>query len=135
MNNLNSIIIEGNLVKAPELYTTSKGTSLCHLSVAVNRWYKSMNGDMQNEVSFFDVDTWGNLAETVAEKCGKGRGVRVVGRLKQERWIDANGKNCSKVVVVAEHIEFKPEVKQGTENEAAMEVESSVEDEPLAVNW
>ena len=94
MNNLNSIILEGNLVKTPELYKTSKGTSLCHLSVAVNRWYKSVSGDMQKEVSFFDVDAWSKLAETVNELGTKGRGVRVVGRLKQERWIDVNGKNC-----------------------------------------
>jgi single-strand DNA-binding protein len=55
-----------------------------------------MNGDMQNEVSFFEVEAWAKLAEIANELGKKGRGVRVVGRLKQERWIDANGKNCLK---------------------------------------
>jgi single-strand DNA-binding protein len=42
----------------------------------------------------------------------KGRGVRVVGRLKQDRWNDANGKQRSKVTIVAEHVEFRPEFKR-----------------------
>ena len=42
------------------------------------------------------------------ENGAKGRGVRVVGRLKQDRWVGKDGKNYSKVKVVAEHIEFKP---------------------------
>jgi single-strand DNA-binding protein len=53
----------------------------------------------------------------------KGRGVRVVGRLKQERWQNAEGQAQSKVVIVAEHVEFRPENKKGEqavtdENEA-----------------
>jgi single-strand DNA-binding protein len=109
MNSLTSIILEGNVVRPPQIQETTKGTPFCKLGVAVNRWYKSMNGAVQNEVSFFDVDTWGNLAKTCSETCEKGRGVRVVGRLKQDRWLDqTTGKNRSKVTVVAEHIEFKP---------------------------
>ena len=38
----------------------------------------------------------------------KGRGVRVVGRLKQDRWADQEGKNHDRVKIVAEHVEFKP---------------------------
>jgi single-strand DNA-binding protein len=109
MNSLNSIILEGNVVRTPQIQETTKGTPFCKIGVAVNRWYKSMNGSVQNEVSFFDIDAWGALAKTCSETCEKGRGVRVVGRLKQDRWQDqATGKNRSRVTIVAEHIEFKP---------------------------
>jgi single-strand DNA-binding protein len=108
MNSLNSIILEGNVVKTPEVRQTPKGTPVCTLGVAVNRWYKSLDGKLQEEVSFFNVDTWGNLAKTCSETCEKGRGVRVVGRLKQDRWQEQGGKNRSQVRIVAEHIEFKP---------------------------
>ena len=37
MNNLNSILIEGNLVKDPDLSYTSKGTAVCKFTVACNR--------------------------------------------------------------------------------------------------
>ena len=67
---------------------------------------------MEKEVSFFDVESWSKLAEICREKAQKGRGVRVVGRLKQERWNGNDGKTRSKVVIVAEHVEFRPEFKK-----------------------
>lgn len=47
-----------------------------------------------------------NMPRRFKEKCVKGAGVRIVGRLKQNRWKDGGGKNCSKVFVVVEHIDF-----------------------------
>ena len=113
MNNLNSVLIEGNLVRDPEYRTTPKGTPVCKISLASNRFFKQESG-MEKETSFFDVESWGKLAEIVNAKGRKGRGVRVVGRLKQERWQNAEGKNLSRVFIVAEHIEFRPEFKKGT---------------------
>ncbi len=107
MNNLNSVLVEGNLVRDPELSYTSKGTAVCKFSVACNRSYKQ-DDQPQKEVSYFDVSTWTRLAEVCGEYLKKGRGVRVVGRLKQDRWTDSDGKPHSRVSIVAEHVEFKP---------------------------
>jgi single-strand DNA-binding protein len=49
------------------------------------------------------------LAEVCGEYLKKGRGVRIVGRLAQDRWTDPEGKPRSKVYIVAEHVEFKPQ--------------------------
>jgi single-strand DNA-binding protein len=38
--------------------------------------------------------------------------VRVVGRLKEERWTDRTGKEQSRVTIVGEHVEFRPEQKK-----------------------
>ena len=54
------------------------------------------------------MTVWNRLAEVCKEYLAKGRGVRVVGRLKQDRWEDPEGKTRSKVHIVAEHVEFKP---------------------------
>jgi len=110
MNSLNSILIEGNLTREPELSATPKGTPVCAFSVASNRFYKQ-DDETQQEVSFFEVETWAKLATVCGEQLKKGRGVRVVGRLKQDRWTDGDGKNRSKVKIVAEHVEFRPEFK------------------------
>jgi single-strand DNA-binding protein len=111
MNNLNSILIEGNLVRDPLLRSTPKGTQICTLSLASNRYYKQETG-FEKEVSFFDVETWARLAEACYSKGKKGRGVRVVGRLKQDRWTGPDGKSHSRVTIVAEHVEFRPEFKK-----------------------
>lgn len=126
MNNLNSILVEGNLVKDPELSYTPKGTAVCKFTVACNRAFKQ-DDQLQKEVSFFDVSTWTRLAEVCAEYLKKGRGVRVVGRLKQDKWSDADGKPHSRVYIVAEHVEFKPQVKKEGEEKADGEEKTTAE--------
>ncbi|MDR0383327.1 MAG: single-stranded DNA-binding protein [Spirochaetaceae bacterium] len=111
MNNLNSILIEGNLVRDPMFRSTAKGTPLCTFSLASNRYYKQDKG-MEKEVSFFDVEAWSKLAENCRAQGYKGRGVRVVGRLKQDRWNGTDGKSHSKVSIIAEHVEFRPDFKK-----------------------
>ena len=126
MNNLNSILIEGNLVRDPEYRTTAKGTSLCRFSLASSRYFKQ-DSETEKEVSFFDVDSWGKLADRVSDQGHKGRGVKVVGRLKQDRWQNSEGKTQSKVVIVAEHVEFRPDFKKDSPAEEAMEAEEESE--------
>lgn len=116
MNNLNSILLEGNLVRDPDLKATPSGTPVCTFSVASNRWYKQ-NDQLEKEVSFFDVEAWSKLAQTCGDTLKKGRGVRVVGRLKQDRWNDGEGKAHNKVKIVAEHVEFKPQMKDDAPGE------------------
>lgn len=70
-------------------------------------------------MSYFDVEAWSRLGSTCAQYLKKGRGVRVVGRLKQDRWIDPDGKPRAKVKIVAEHVEFKPQAakREGAEED------------------
>jgi single-strand DNA-binding protein len=116
MNSLNSIIIEGNMVRDPLLRSTAKGTALCTFTIASNRYYKQ-DSNLENEVSFFDVESWAKLAESCHDLGHKGRGIKVVGRLKQSRWSDPDGKPHSRVSIVAEHVEFRPEFKRGVSAE------------------
>ncbi len=118
MNNLNSILIEGNMVREPQYRTTPKGTSVCTFSLASNRFFRQDNG-YEREVSFFDVETWAKLADTCNNMGKKGRGVRVVGRLKQDRWTGTDGKPRSRISIVAEHVEFRPEFKKEAAAEKA----------------
>ncbi|MDR1099929.1 MAG: single-stranded DNA-binding protein [Treponema sp.] len=111
MNNLNSILIEGNLVRDPLFRSTPKGTPVCTFCLASNRFFKQDSG-LEKEVSFFDVETWAKLAEHCYNLGHKGRGVRVVGRLKQERWTGSDGKSRSRITIVAEHVEFRPDFKK-----------------------
>ena len=117
MNSLNSILIEGNLTRDPVLTETPKGTPVCNMTVASNRFYK-MDEELQKEVSFFDVEAWSRLGESCSQNLHKGRGVRVVGRLKQDRWTDGDGKIHDRIKIVAEHVEFKPEFKKNEPAEA-----------------
>jgi single-strand DNA-binding protein len=128
MNNLNSVLIEGNLVRDPQYRETAKGTPICTFSIASNRFFKS-DGSLEKEVSFFDVETWAKLAENCSNLGHKGRGVRVVGRLKQDRWNDSEGRARSKIAIVAEHVEFRPEFKKENDSEQTAETDTEAQDE------
>jgi single-strand DNA-binding protein len=125
MNNLNSVLVEGNLVRDPLLRSTPKGTPICTFSLASNRFYKQDSG-MEKEVSFLDVEAWGKLSEHCYNQGHKGRGVRVVGRLKQDRWIGSDGKNHSRVTIVAEHVEFRPDFKKEEERYTGAGIASGI---------
>ena len=111
MNALNSILIEGDLIEDPVTTETPRGSTVCTFSIASSRFYKQ-DEDLEEEVSHFDIESWGKIAESCKENLAKGRGVRVVGRLKQDRWTDDEGKAQSKIKVVAEHIEYKSRLKK-----------------------
>jgi len=126
MNNLNSILIEGNMVRDPLFRSTPKGTPVCTFSLASNRFFKQDTG-LEKEVSFFEIETWAKLAEACSSLGKKGRGVRVVGRLKQDRWTGTDGKPRSKISIIAEHVEFRPELKKSGEKTANEAVEQESE--------
>ncbi len=131
MNQLNSLILEGNLVRDAVLSEPAPGFKKCMFTMGVNRFYKNRKNEDVNEASFFDVEAYGNMADYCSEKAKKGRGVRVVGRLKQDTWKDNAGKTASRIYVVAEHIEYKP-MKKTEAEEAAKAEEKTVESSPSA---
>ena len=106
MNQTNSIVIDGNLVKDGTFSEPKTGFKVYRMSVAVNRWYKNENGESVDKVSYFEAEAYGNAAEFCNKYCKKGSPVRIVGRLQQDRWTTKEGKSDSKVYVVAEHIEL-----------------------------
>lgn len=106
MNQLNQTILEGNIVNDIDVDEQTAGLKTGKFTVAVNRNFRNANGETGIEVSYFDCETYGEYAAKIQGKCVKGAGVRIVGRLKQNRWKDGGGKICSKVFVVVEHIDF-----------------------------
>ena len=77
MNHLNSILVEGNLVRDPNFRSTPSGNQVCDFTVATNRNYKIADQKYENEVSYFDIEAWARLGSACAQNLKKGRGVRV----------------------------------------------------------
>ncbi len=129
MNSLNSILVEGNIVKDPDTKTLASGNQVCDFTLATNRFYKTQDEGFEKEVSYFDVEAWAKLGTACAQNLKKGRGVRVVGRLKQDRWTDPEGKLRARVKIVAEHVEFKPLKQDGKPEEVVPAPDQVFEDE------
>ena len=103
MANGNNITIVGNATRDPELRYLTSGTALANFGVAVNRRYQK-NGEWEEEVSFFDVVCWRELADNVSETVSKGDRVIVTGRLEQRSWETQDGDKRSKVEIVADEV-------------------------------
>jgi len=102
-SNKNEVIVEGNLVKDPEMRTTLSGSLVCNFSIASNRFHK--NGDeFEKETTFLDIQCWNNTAYDVNMNIRKGDLVEIKGCLKQQRWTDKSGQNRSKIIIVTNSV-------------------------------
>ena len=63
-----------------------------------------MNGEWQEQTSFFNVVCWGDLGENAATSLTKGARAIVTGRLEQRSWETAEGEKRSVVEVVADEV-------------------------------
>ncbi len=101
----NTITIIGNVTKDPELRFTASGQATASFGIAVNRrWQNRQTNDWEEQVSFFNVVTWREMAENVAESLHKGSRVIVTGRLEQRSWETPDGDKRSVVDIVADEI-------------------------------
>lgn len=101
---LNRAEVIGRLTRDPELRYTSRGTAVCHLSLATNEVIGA--GERREErTEFHDVTAWETLAETCARYLLKGRLVFVEGRLHTERW-EQDDIPQRRTVIVAATIRF-----------------------------
>jgi single-strand DNA-binding protein len=107
MASFNKVILMGNLTRDPEMRVTPGGFSICKFTLAVNRKFKSQDGQEKEEVAFIDVDSFGKQAEVISKFFGKGKPILVEGRLRQDKWDDkTSGEKRSKLMVVLEGFSF-----------------------------
>lgn len=100
----NDVTLVGNLARDPELRFTPSGQAVANFGLAVNRrWKENGSDEWKEEVSFFDVTCWRELAENVSESLVKGSRAYVTGRLEQQSW-EKDGEKRSKVIVVADDV-------------------------------
>ncbi|MDP6439978.1 MAG: single-stranded DNA-binding protein [Candidatus Brocadiia bacterium] len=105
MASLNKVFLMGNLTRDPQLRYTPSGTPICEFGVAVNRRFKSKEGEQRDETCFVDVTAWGRTGEVISEYFSKGKPILIEGRLKFDSWETPDGRR-SKLSVVAENFQF-----------------------------
>lgn len=107
MQNINRVIITGNLTKDPELNTLPSGTSVCELRVACNgRRKDQQSGQWVDKPNYFNVKVWGTPGENAAKYLSKGRPVAVDGRLDWREWEDQSGNKRQSIDIIADSVQF-----------------------------
>ena len=102
----NKVFLMGNLTRDPEVRHTTGNNAVANIGLAVNRRFRTQDGQNREETTFVDCEAWGRTAETMAQYLKKGRPVFVEGRLKLDQWQDKDGNNRSKLKVVIDTFQF-----------------------------
>jgi len=105
--NINRVILVGNLTRDPELKTLPSGMAVCSLGIAVNHRRKNQqSGEWTEEPNYFNIEVFGNQAESCARYLAKGRAVAVDGRLRWRSWEAQDGTKRTAIDVVADTVQF-----------------------------
>ena len=110
---LNIIVLQGRLVRDPEMRTTQSGVAVASFTLAVDRDFGSRDGG-EKQTDFIDCTAWRHTAEFVSKYFSKGRMAVVSGRLQIDNYTDNDGNKRKAAKVIADNIYFGDSKKDGT---------------------
>lgn len=128
---LNKVMIIGHLGRDPEMRYTPSGRPVTTFMVATSRSWNTADGERHTDTEWFNVVTWGNLAEICKQHLNKGQQVYIEGRLQTRRWEDKEGVKHSTVEVVASEMMMLGERRE-TNHPASTGEEAVAREEPEA---
>jgi single-strand DNA-binding protein len=99
----NSVTLVGNLTRDPELRFTTGGRGVASFGLAVSRRYQ-VNGEWQEQTSYFNIVAWGQMGENAASTFTKGMRVIVSGRLEQREYQNREGEKRTAIEINADEI-------------------------------
>jgi single-strand DNA-binding protein len=98
---LNKVMIIGYVGREPEMRYTPSGKPVTSFSVATSRSWTAPDGRRREETDWFNVVSWGNLAEICKQYLTRDQRVYIEGRLQTRGWEDTEGKRHYRIEIVA----------------------------------
>lgn len=126
---LNRIVIIGRLTRDPEMRQTPSGTAVCTFTLAVDRSFKSANGE--RETDFIPVAAWRQLGETCAQYLAKGKLAAVDGRLQIRTYQAQDGSKRTAAEVVAENVRFLSPKSEPSVDDSEVDLAPPLDDIPF----
>ena len=104
---LNKIILQGRLVRDPEMRTTQSGKSIASFTLAVERDFAPQG--QQKETDFINCTAWNGTADFISRYFSKGSMATVCGSLQIQNYTDRDGNKRSAPNVNVENVYFAGE--------------------------
>lgn len=112
---LNRVVLVGRLTKDPEFRTTQSGVDVSTFTLAVNRNFKSKNGEQQAD--FINCVVFRKQAENVNNYLNKGSLAGIDGRLQSRSYENKEGQRVFVTEVVCDSVQFlEPKNAQASNN-------------------
>ena len=101
---LNSVCLVGRMTKDAELRYTPNNQAAATFSLAVNRNFKSQNGE--READFINCVIWRQQAENLANWAKKGALIGITGRIQTRNYENQQGQRVFVTEVVADNFQL-----------------------------
>jgi len=100
---INNVTLVGRLTRDPELKYSQSGVAVCNGNIAVNRNFKSNDGQ---DADFINFVTFKGGAEALANYQRKGNLIGLTGRIQTRNYENKEGKRVYVTEVVADSVQF-----------------------------
>ena len=110
---MNKAILMGRLTRDPELRMTSNNVSVSTFTLAIDRNYKTRDGERLTD--FIPIVVWRQNADFVHRYFVKGQRMLVVGSIQPRSYVDQSGQKRYVTEVVADEVYFADSKRESGE--------------------
>ncbi len=97
----------GNSTREPVSRALPSGSMVCEFGIAVNRRFRTSQGEDREEACFVECFAYAKLADIIQRFVHRGTPVLLEGRLSYDQWVDKNtGMNRSRLRVLVENMQL-----------------------------
>ena len=107
---INNVTLVGRMTRDAELRHTPQNQAVATFSLAVNRNFKSQNGE--READFINCVIWRQQAENLANWAKKGALIGITGRIQTRNFENQQGQRVYVTEVVAENFQLLESQKE-----------------------
>jgi single-strand DNA-binding protein len=122
MPNFNKVILIGNLTRDPTIRSFSDDRQVANFGLAINRSYRTSDGQQREETCFIDCDAWGRTASVIGQYLSKGSSCLIEGRLRLDNWEDQQGQKRSRHKISVDNVQLLG--RSGPDQDGPVEQES-----------
>lgn len=126
---LNTIMIQGNLTRAPEFrFLQKSNTALAKITICNNKYFNNSNNEKTQKTCFIECELWGRLAEIANQYLQKGDKISLVGELCHSVWQDeSTGQMRSKHYIKVNELDLPAKKSQTPAQELSNNAENYVD--------
>ncbi|KXU02058.1 MULTISPECIES: single-stranded DNA-binding protein [Streptococcus] len=117
---INNVVLVGRMTRDAELRMTQSNTAVASFTLAVNRNFKSQNGE--READFINCIIWRQQAENLANWAKKGALIGITGRIQTRNYENQQGQRVYVTEVVAENFQILESRNQQNNNSNPMDI-------------
>ncbi|GAB0255532.1 single-stranded DNA-binding protein [Staphylococcus pseudintermedius] len=130
---LNRTVLVGRLTKDPDFRTTPSGVEVATFTLAVNRNFKSKDGEQQAD--FINCVVFKKQAENVKNYLSKGSLAGVDGRLQSRSYENQEGRRVYVTEVICDSVQFLESKSNNQSNNQPQQQrgQAPAQDNPFAI--